>query len=310
MYQLVSTDDLNRRMVFPLVKIKTVLGRDTHCDIVLDDIEVSRMHTKIYIINNQVQVKDMQSRNGTYLNNQPIDKMTETQPGDQIIIGPNLFCIEKVDSAQPDEVELTCMLTVHQLRDLADKEIPERPDESLHDADVTLMGSKSELIAGIYKKKIGLARHPSLEILFGQEKGRKFLLPPGDHTLGRGETANIRLLDEKISSLHGKFVSDENGVKFIDENSLNGSILNNRVVIKARLEHRDTLMLGKTKIRFLDPKRAPLESASNSAHKAAPPGGPRAGSGDTFIAFAKSYWLWAAAAGAGLLLLLVVLLKP
>lgn len=290
MYQLVTTDDLGRRMVFPIVKIKTVLGRDATCDIVLDDPEVSRQHTKIYIINDRMQIKDMQSSNGTFLNSMKVEKMCDLAPGDQIIIGPNLFMLEQVENAREEEIELTCILTVRQLRELAGTSIPERPRDEDVQGEATMIGTKTELMAGIYHKKLGLAKHPSLELIFGVDQGRKFLLPFGEYTVGRSSRCNIHLQDEKISSIHGTFISSEEGVTYRDDESLNGSILNNRNVKIAKLNHRDILMFGRTKLRYFDPKRSDQDIVSNKPIRKYSSPRESAGIASNVIDFIAYYW--------------------
>lgn len=257
MFLLVSSDDLGRRLVFPLVKVKTTIGRDPSCDITLDDPEVSREHVKVYIIDDTVKIKDMNSTNGTFLNNCKIDRMTDMEPASTLIVGPNFLTLEKNKDAKEEEIELTCMLTIQELRELADKPIPERSfivnDEE--DTDSTMISNREKLIAGIYNKQVGLAKFPSIEIIFGNDIGKKYLLPHGEYSIGRDKKCNIYLNDEKISNVHGTFLVEQEGVTYRDEESLNGSILDNRNVKKSLLKHKDTLMLGRTKLRFLDPNQ-------------------------------------------------------
>jgi pSer/pThr/pTyr-binding forkhead associated (FHA) protein len=289
MYQLVSKDDLGRRVVFPLVKVKTIIGRDHGCDIVLDDPEVSRQHLKIYFVDGQVQLKDNESRNGTFLNSGKIERMSRMDLSDQLIVGPNLFFLEQVEQATEEEVGLTCMLTVAQLRELGDNPIPESDAEAGEMLEATSIIDHRELMAGIYKKQIGLAKHPSLEVLFGPDIGRRFLLPPGNYVLGRGEGCNIRLSDDKASSRHGTVDSSQNGIVYKDSESLNGTLLNNKIVKKAKLKHRDILMIGKTKLRVLDPKTA-AQMRQDDKHLPVSNGQSLGIRFDSMLAIALDYW--------------------
>lgn len=49
------------------------LGRSATCDIVLDDVTVSRQHAKITKADDHYVVADPGSLNGTYLNRSPVD---------------------------------------------------------------------------------------------------------------------------------------------------------------------------------------------------------------------------------------------
>ncbi len=70
---------------WPLAKASNVIGRETDSDIQIDDRQVSRQHAEIAYQNNIYTIRDMGSKNGTFLNGRPIT--TEPQPirnGDEI----------------------------------------------------------------------------------------------------------------------------------------------------------------------------------------------------------------------------------
>lgn len=66
-------------------------GKDSH--ILLEDHLVSRNHAIIYPEGERIIIEDLNSRNGTFVNEEKIKKQ-ELQPGDKIRIGKNLFKIE------------------------------------------------------------------------------------------------------------------------------------------------------------------------------------------------------------------------
>lgn len=67
------------------------IGRDPDCNIRVADADVSRKHCQVLTREGKVYVVDLQSRNGTYVNNQAIEAETQLQPGDQLRVGPMLF---------------------------------------------------------------------------------------------------------------------------------------------------------------------------------------------------------------------------
>jgi len=71
---------------FPLAKDEITLGRGRECDIVLNDKKSSRRNTLIVRDGNHYRVKDLDSSNGTYINNTPI-KDAELSADDVIRIG-------------------------------------------------------------------------------------------------------------------------------------------------------------------------------------------------------------------------------
>ena len=62
------------------------VGRDSHCDILLDDSTVSRSHAVFRRVNGVFSVVDAGSLNGTYVNRQRVDNM-QLKNGDEIMIG-------------------------------------------------------------------------------------------------------------------------------------------------------------------------------------------------------------------------------
>jgi pSer/pThr/pTyr-binding forkhead associated (FHA) protein len=70
-----------------LDKTITSAGRHPDSDIFLDDVTVSRRHAEFQVDeNNDVQVVDVGSLNGTYVNREPVDSVTLAN-GDEVQLG-------------------------------------------------------------------------------------------------------------------------------------------------------------------------------------------------------------------------------
>jgi predicted component of type VI protein secretion system len=69
----------------------TRLGRSVDCDVVFDEISVSRHHAVITADHGGYNIADLGSMNGTYLNGERIDGRAALQSGDQLRVGR--FCI-------------------------------------------------------------------------------------------------------------------------------------------------------------------------------------------------------------------------
>jgi sigma-B regulation protein RsbU (phosphoserine phosphatase) len=76
----------NEGTTIPLDGDKFVLGRNPDCDIVIAATSVSREHAQIIRIDNRYYIEDKQSRNGTFINNQPVTARTLLQHNDKIRI--------------------------------------------------------------------------------------------------------------------------------------------------------------------------------------------------------------------------------
>jgi hypothetical protein len=63
-----------------------IIGRDEHCDLVIDDRQVSRHHARIRLEGEQYLLEDLDSKNGTFVNGQELKKPHHLQDGDEIQI--------------------------------------------------------------------------------------------------------------------------------------------------------------------------------------------------------------------------------
>jgi DNA-binding CsgD family transcriptional regulator len=80
-----------------------ILGRASACNFVVKDASISRRHAEITVNSGKVKVRDLRSRNGTYLNAQPI-REGSVLPGDHLSFGKVTFLLNyaDADAADPD----------------------------------------------------------------------------------------------------------------------------------------------------------------------------------------------------------------
>lgn len=67
-----------------------VLGRVAGCDLVLEDSKASRRHAKVHVENGVVEIEDLQSSNGTLLNDKPVTRRL-LRDGDRVQIGKTVI---------------------------------------------------------------------------------------------------------------------------------------------------------------------------------------------------------------------------
>jgi pSer/pThr/pTyr-binding forkhead associated (FHA) protein len=99
-----------RDMRFPLRLGETLLGRSPYCSIVLNDGLVSRQHAAIRVTREAVQIEDLGSRNGTWVNQRRIDGARQLAPGDRIDIGGHTLEVE-VDTREERPFRETLAVT-------------------------------------------------------------------------------------------------------------------------------------------------------------------------------------------------------
>lgn len=75
------------RKVFPLPSSVTIIGRRRDCDLQIPLMDISKRHCQLNHDEGVLKVRDLGSRNGTFLNGKRINEAV-VQPGDYISIGP------------------------------------------------------------------------------------------------------------------------------------------------------------------------------------------------------------------------------
>lgn len=106
------------------------LGRVAPCDVVLEDTKASRRHARLLVEGSVVEVEDLDSSNGTFLNDKKIQRRL-LRDGDQIRIGTTTVTFTeagKVASAADEELELDIDPVIEPARGPAD---PYRPGGGL-----------------------------------------------------------------------------------------------------------------------------------------------------------------------------------
>lgn len=68
------------------LRAQTTIGRSPSSDIFLDDVTVSREHAVVFHAEDAYRIEDRASLNGTYVNQERIEK-TDLRTGDEIQIG-------------------------------------------------------------------------------------------------------------------------------------------------------------------------------------------------------------------------------
>ena len=87
--------------VFPLPSNVTVIGRRRACDLCIPLMLVSKRHCQLSYQEDALQLRDLGSRNGTYLNGKRIDEAA-VRPGDYLKVGPLIFLLQV--NGQPNEI--------------------------------------------------------------------------------------------------------------------------------------------------------------------------------------------------------------
>ncbi len=103
---------------FPLSSSLTVIGRRQDCDLCIPLMIVSRRHCEINQDRGELKVRDLGSRNGTFLNGQQVDQGS-ISPGDSLRIGPIDFAVQI--NGDPADIALKDESIVHPPKHVREK---------------------------------------------------------------------------------------------------------------------------------------------------------------------------------------------
>ncbi len=101
--------DMGKR--YTLGKTASVLGRDMDCEICVTDTSVSRKHARIVPGEEGYSAEDLQSTNGTYINDHPVENAL-LRDGDYLRIGSSIFRFLSSGNVEADYHQVIYDLTI------------------------------------------------------------------------------------------------------------------------------------------------------------------------------------------------------
>ena len=99
---LVHVRSDGKQQLVPLKAGKVVLGRENDCQVRIPSGQVSRHHCELNSCDTGLQIRDLGSSNGTFVNGQKVEE-AELAAGDVIGVGSMLFVVQ-IDG-QPDHID-------------------------------------------------------------------------------------------------------------------------------------------------------------------------------------------------------------
>lgn len=151
----------HRDGVFEVRLPRTLIGRAESCDIVLDDPLVSRRHAALLLTDAGLEVEDLGSVNGLFVNGERGGGRTRLALGDRLVIGRQQLTVEKWTAASAQD----CSGTGEQRTLSASNEL-DRFAAALG-GDATTKGDTFDLLGGVADKALALGRGAEAERILG-----------------------------------------------------------------------------------------------------------------------------------------------
>lgn len=98
-WSLEAVADADREWLVSIESVHFIIGRADDCHLKLIDKRISRYHTEIRISGDLLWIRDLESTNGTFVNQQKIEQAELLEPGDIISIGKYKFKVQRTYSS-------------------------------------------------------------------------------------------------------------------------------------------------------------------------------------------------------------------
>ncbi|MDY7011424.1 MAG: FHA domain-containing protein [Planctomycetota bacterium] len=124
--KLVMFERNGRRKDFAITREISTVGRADDCILRIPLMSISRQHCKLIKSDNELQIQDMGSSNGTYINNRRVNK-TVLNAGDRITLGTVTFTVQ-IDG-KPEQISSAKVKTTEVAKKEAGELVDGEPEE-------------------------------------------------------------------------------------------------------------------------------------------------------------------------------------
>lgn len=110
---------------------------------------------------------------------------------------------------------------------------------------VTVINKSDDTGSGRHKKDACLV------VIYGAELGRRYIIDGREMTIGRATTNDICVSQDSVSRVHATLDVDDSGVRIRDNESTNGTYVNDHKVHERWLKDGDLVKIGRSIFKFL-----------------------------------------------------------
>ncbi|PNU18638.1 hypothetical protein C2E25_16580 [Geothermobacter hydrogeniphilus] len=231
MMQLRSVD--GKDLCLNLDRVRLNIGRDAGNELVLDDPSVSGFHASIFADNGTVEVVDVGSTNGTWLNGSPVRGRTSLNPWDKIRFGAVELEVTDPAGRKPTSVQ-----------------------PAIQASATSSSAPSGSLLATLQAVKPGPA--PAHFEIYAAT------------TVGRDPGNSLVLNHPTVSSRHAEIRPFDGSLELIDLGSTNGTWVNGRRCERQILKQGDRVRFDEIEFTVDMPRPAVGATMVNPAVKAAP----------------------------------------
>lgn len=244
-----------------------LIGRDESCDIVIAKGLPSRHHARFSFRDDHWLIEDLNSTNGTYVNNRRVKRKTPIGAGDMIKLGMEAFYLFSLD-----EDDLTIPAVKLAPEGEASACLPDRPAarerERAHElyplprgwsgakgADTRYSTAAMDQMLDEVFSEVPDAPAAALILYRGKRRGPVvYGVTPGtgtsSWTIGRDRECDLQINDPTVSRLHAVLVHEDGRWMLVDSDSTNGIRVDDVLEGELELEDETSAELGRVEVIF------------------------------------------------------------
>lgn len=233
--------------IFTLTQSTITIGRGPFNFVQLESESLSSQHASLHINNDRATIEDLNSTNGTFINNMPVKQATELMHGDVITVGAEKLML--IDPENQDDA------TVFSLNLGGATTLPASKIAELNAG--TLTSEDAKHVIGDILQKIYTSSAPpvkataavlvtlsklSVDAVFAMDPSKDSL---NTWNLGRDESYPISINNPTVSVCHATLRFEDSAWWIKDNGSTNGTKVNGKRVVESEINNGDMLAFGK-----------------------------------------------------------------
>ncbi len=252
---------------FDFMSGEVTIGRGPECDLVIDDRSVSRSHMKVIVTEASLEIVDLHSTNGVFVNGEQIEGQRTLESGDKVTLGRIDMTFSLLDgwhSMSPGGAKRKTVFPKPALAEFTQIGSPHLENIPLDNAEVettrvnVLQLHDPEMGFGYPGADADDARHCKLFVYL---KRRPAVYEFTGKQLNIGRTADNEVVidHDSVSRNHARIVSSGSSYILHDLGSSNGTSVNDQPIRKRYLSPGDKIYFGAVPARFSAKDEGPLE---------------------------------------------------
>ncbi|MFO1369867.1 MAG: FHA domain-containing protein [Marinagarivorans sp.] len=238
---------LSTGTIFTLTQSTITIGRGAFNYVRLESDSLSSQHASLHIDHGRAVLEDLNSTNGTFINNMPVKQPTELMHGDVISLGSEKLML--IDPENQDDA------TVFSLNLGGATALPATQFAQLNTG--TLSAEETQaLVCDVLKKAFASLPHENQDISIlaalsktGVESVFKLdtANPPAGNSwsIGRDDGCALAINHPTVSTHHASLRCEEGRWFIKDSGSTNGTKVNGKRVVESECKSGDLISLGK-----------------------------------------------------------------